>query len=115
MPFVVGLMIILFSVFLFIESSVAIKKNPGKKISIWSEVYWKRIVFMVILLAAYAVLLRKLGYLLDTFVLMTLLVKTGEGSKWPGSILAGLLITGVSFLIFRIWLLVPFPEGILSF
>lgn len=114
-PFVVGLLIILLSIFLYLESSMAVKKNPGKRISIWSEVYWKRIVYIIILLAVYAVLLRKLGYLIDTFLLMTLLVKSGENSRWPGAIITGLIITCLSNLIFKVWLLVPFPEGILSF
>ena len=114
-PFVVGFLIILLSIFLYLESSIAVKKNPGQRISIWSDVYWKRILYMIILLAAYAVLLRKLGYLIDTFLLTTLLVKSGESSKWPGAIIAGLLISCLSNLIFKVLLLVPFPEGILSF
>jgi putative tricarboxylic transport membrane protein len=114
-PFVVGLGIILLSVFLLVESSIAVKKNPGKGVPIWSEVYWKRILYMVILLSAYVLLLRKLGYLIDTFLLMVLLVKSGQSSKWTRAIIAGVLISGISYLIFTVWLHVPFPEGIFSF
>ena len=115
MPFVVGLGIIVLAVLLLFESSLALRKNRSLKLSIWSEVNWRRILYMVVLLAGYAVLLRRLGYLIDTFLLMTLLVKSEEGSGWPGAVLSGLLISGISYLIFRVWLLVPFPEGILSF
>jgi putative tricarboxylic transport membrane protein len=115
MPFVVGLGIIVLSVFLFFDSSLTLRKNRSLKVSIWSGVNWRRILYMVVLLAGYAVLLRRLGYLVDTFLLMTLLIKSAEDSRWPGAVLSGLLITAVSHLIFRVWLLVPFPEGILSF
>jgi putative tricarboxylic transport membrane protein len=114
-PFVVGLLIILLSLFLLLESSVAIKKNPGKGVSIWSDVHWKRILSMILLLSAYALLLRKLGFLIDTFLLMTLLVKSGDRSKWPGAIVAGLSISVMSYIIFKVWLFVPFPEGVLGF
>jgi putative tricarboxylic transport membrane protein len=115
MPFVVGLAIIVLSAFLLIESSVAIKKGRAKKVSVWSNVNWKRIAYMVFLLMAYSLLLNKLGFLVDTFLLTSLLIKSGEGSRWPVAVIGGLLISGVSFVVFRIWLLVPFPEGILGF
>jgi putative tricarboxylic transport membrane protein len=114
-PFVGGLLIILFSVLLFAESSLSIKKNPDLKISVWTDVNKKRILYLIISLSAYTLLLRTLGFLIDTFLLMTLLVKSGDGSKWPGAIIAGLLISGISYLVFKVWLFVPFPEGILSF
>jgi len=114
-PFIGGGLIILFSIFLFAESSIALRKNPAQKMSVWADVNIRRILYLILLLAGYALLLRPLGFLVDTFLLMTLLVKSAEGSSWPGAVLAGLLISGLSNLVFKVWLYVPFPEGILSF
>jgi putative tricarboxylic transport membrane protein len=114
-PFIGGVLIILFSAFLFAESSMAIRKNPAIKLSIWADVNKQRILYLIILLTAYALLLRTLGFLVDTFLLMTLLVKSNESSRWPGAVFAGALISGISNLVFKVWLFVPFPEGILGF
>ncbi len=115
MPFVMGLVMIILGAALFIESSVEIKKKALPKLSVWADVYWKRVVYITVLMAAYALLLTKLGYLLDTFLIMVLLLKSGEPIRWPTAILVGALTAGFSYVLFGIWLSVSFPRGIFSF
>ena len=115
MPFVLGLVMILLAVSLLLEATFTIKKNPQKKTSLWSEVYWKRVFYITLLLLSYALLLPKLGYLIATFLVMVFLLKSGEPVKWPAAILMGALTSGLSYLIFGIWLNVSFPRGMLSF
>ena len=115
MPFVVGLVIIVLSVILLLESSIEVKKNPRRKVSLWSDTHWRRVIYIVILLLAYALLLPKLGYLIATFLVLVFLLKSGEPIKWPAAIIVGILTSTISYLVFGIWLSVSFPGGILSF
>lgn len=115
MPFVMGLVMIGLAIALFLESYFELRKNPGQKISLWSEVYWKRVVHITVIMLIYAVLLPKLGFLLDTFLVMVFLLKSGEPVKWPAAIVVGALTAVVSYVIFGVWLNVSFPTGLLSF
>jgi len=115
MPFVMGLVMIGIAIALFLESSIEIRKKLTVKVSLWSEVHWKRVVYITIIMVAYAVLLPKLGYLLDTFVVMVFLLKSGEPVKWPTAIFVGAMTAGFSYVLFGLWLNVSFPRGLLSF
>ena len=115
MPFLLGLLILVLSAILLVESFIAMKRTPGTRLSLWSEVHWKRIFLISLLLLAYALLLPKLGYLVATFFLTVLLLKSGEPMKWPVCLLIGLLTSGLTYWIFGVWLSVPFPRGFLSF
>lgn len=115
MPFVMGIVLIILAGFLFIEASVELKKKAGLRVSVWRDVYWKRVVYIVLLLTGYAVLLPKLGFLVGTFLVMVFLMKSGESVRWPVAILIGLATAFISYMIFGVWLKVSFPRGILSF
>lgn len=115
MPFVVGLAIIALAIMRFIESSREVKKNPRKKVSLWADTHWKRVVFIIVLMLFYALFLPKLGYLWATFLLMVFLLKSGEPLRWPTALIVGALTSGISYLIFDVWLQVSFPRGMLSF
>jgi hypothetical protein len=115
MPFIMGIVLILLAGFLFIEASVELKKKPGLRVSVWADVYWKRVVYIVLLMTGYAVLLPKLGFLVGTLLVMVFLMKSGESVKWPVAILIGLATAFISYMIFGVWLKVSFPRGILSF
>jgi putative tricarboxylic transport membrane protein len=114
-PFLSGMFLIILSLLLFGESSIAVKKNPDERIPIWSVVNWNKALYIIILLFAYIVLIRKLGFLVDTFLLVTLLIKREEGTKWVGTIIVGLFVAVISYVVFKLWLYVPFPEGPLGF
>ncbi len=115
MPFVLGLVMIVLAIALLLEAAFTIQKTPPKKTSLWSEVYWKRVAYITLLLLAYALFLPKLGYLIATFLVMVFLLKSGEPVKWPAAVLLGALTSGLSYLIFGVWLNVSFPRGMLSF
>jgi hypothetical protein len=115
MPFVIGLVMIVLGIALFLEASTVLRKDPKIKISVWSEVYWRRVLYVVLLLAAYAAVLPKIGYLIATFLVMVFLLKSGEPVKWISAIMVGILASAISYVIFGVWLNVSFPRGILSF
>jgi putative tricarboxylic transport membrane protein len=115
MAFVMGLVIIGLAVALFLESYFAMKKNPPRKLSLWTDVYWRRVLLISAIMLVYAILLPKLGYLLDTFLVMVFLLKSGEPIRWPTAIVVGAITAGFSYVLFGVWLSVSFPPGILSF
>jgi putative tricarboxylic transport membrane protein len=96
MPFVMGSVMIGLAIALFLETYFRTRKIPSKKISPWSDVHWKRVVYVAVVMLAYAVLLSRLGYLLDTFILMVFLLRSGASVKWPAAIFAGALTSGFS-------------------
>lgn len=115
MPFIMGLVMIVLGVALLIEASSLLKKDYVKKISIWSEVSWKKVLYVILILVVYPIVLPKLGYLITTFLVMVLLIKSGESVKWKTAIFSGILASGFSYVIFGVWLNVPFPKGFLNF
>ena len=80
---------------------------------LWKGLNWVRAVLAFIALILYAALLPKTGYLLTTPGLMFLLFYAGRVRLWKALTYA-LLTTIVSFVIFRTFLHVPFPRGILG-
>ena len=115
MPFVAGLVMIALGIALFWESQIEMKKKPLPRVSLWSEVYWQRVVYITVIMLVYAIFLPRLGYLLATFVMMVLLLKSGEPIRWPTAIFVGALTAAFSYVLFGIWLNVSFPRGVLTF
>ena len=117
MPFIMGLGMVVLAIALFIESSWGWGKMKSitKNISPWEDTYWKRVVYITMIMLVYAVLLTRLGYILDTFLLMVFLLKSSGTIRWPTAVIVGALVSGFSYLLFGIWLNVAFPPGILSF
>lgn len=81
----------------------------------WSDIRWRKIGIVFAGLISYAYLLSHLGFLLATFLLMTLLFKFIESTKWWMTIAGSGVATLSAYVIFRILLNVPFPVGILGF
>jgi len=117
MPFIMGIGMIVLAIALFIESFWGWRKKESlsKNIPLWRDVHWTRVVYITIIMLAYAVFLPRLGYLLDTFLLMVFLLKSGEPIGWPTAVIVGALTSGFSYLLFGVWLNVSFPPGILPF
>lgn len=115
MPFLIGLIVTILSAILLVDSTVEVRKTNGTNISPWSDIHWKRIIFMIILLLAYCILLRILGYLISTFLLIVFLIRIIEPLNWRATFAMGIITSIISYLIFDVWLQVSFPHGILSF
>jgi putative tricarboxylic transport membrane protein len=80
----------------------------------WKDVHWENGVYVIIALLAYVFLLPRLGYLLDTFLLMFFLFRVLERKKWWTVLIGTTLVIGATYLIFGVWLMVQFPKGFLG-
>lgn len=82
---------------------------------IWSGSRWQKVLLVLVGLSIYTYMFSFLGFLLSVFLLLTFLYKVVEPTKWWISILTSLITTFFSYVIFNLWLGVPFPTGVLGF
>jgi hypothetical protein len=76
---------------------------------------WWNLVIIVAALWAYALTLDQIGFLVDTFLFMLLLVKVIEPQSWAKSLIAALITAVASELFFNVLLQAQIPQGILGF
>jgi putative tricarboxylic transport membrane protein len=91
------------------------RKEESSVESIFANTFWKRIVLVLIILFAYAKLMPQAGYLVSTFILMTVLFWTVKGQKWWGVLTSSFLTTIITYYVFSRWLNIQFPEGLFGF
>jgi len=113
--FLVALLLIILGIIDLAEIFIGTSKWDKEEEPIWSGVLWKNVLLVLTLLSAYVYFLSVLGFLLSTFLLMVFLFKAGEPTRWWIAIVSGLITIFFSYGIFKIWLKVPFPRGILGF
>jgi hypothetical protein len=73
------------------------------------------LVAVVLAVAAYAVILERIGFLVNTFLLLVFLLKVVEPQSWKTAIIAGLVTALASELLFNVILRAQIPSGILGF
>jgi hypothetical protein len=101
------------SLALFIRASLT--KEEEKPISLLAGRRWERVLFVLLILSTYSVAMPVLGYLLSTFILMTLLFWVLERKKVGFVFMASLLSTLITYLVFSKWLNGQFPDGLFGF
>jgi hypothetical protein len=110
LPFLLGLIFFVLSsvrLIMVIRLRQAEESQEGtKKIEYW------RIIIIVVALLIWAFVLESLGFLIATFVLMTLLYRGAGFTKWHTAIFWGLITVLVTYFIFT-YLGVRFPPGVL--
>src|SRR5919108_3629645 len=73
-----------------------------------------RVVATLLGLIVYAFALDWLGFLFATFLLMLFLFKAVDPLAWPAAIGGSLATSLVSYVVFKIWLQVSLPAGLLG-
>lgn len=76
---------------------------------------WKRVLFVLMALTAYSIMMPVLGYLIGTFVLMSLLFWVLEKKKIGFVLLSSILATLITYFVFSKWLNCQFPVGFFGF
>jgi len=92
------------------QSKTASRSPAGKE-----RVRWWNIVIIISAVIAYALSVGKIGFLVNTFLLITLLLKVVEPQSWKTSILGGLITAVASELVFNVILKAQIPTGLLGF
>lgn len=111
-PRVLAVLLVLLAV---IELVRALRQGPSAAAPGKIEIEgWFRIGATLTIMAGFALILERLGFLLATFLLMVLLLRAIEAPRWPKAIVVALLASLISYGLFA-WLLgVPLPAGILG-
>lgn len=92
------------------------RENVGGRIrDLWKGMEWHKVILLSASLIIYAILLPRLGYLVATFGLLTVLFgAVGRPRLWIQVV--GALVTAlITYVIFHVWLEVSLPSGILGF
>lgn len=114
-PFVMGLILVLLSLTLIVQSVMA-KGGGGEKRPFWSKQHgWKLVLLTLSATIAYPIILNHLGFLLSTFFLLLFLFRVIGHLRWRVACLGGAIAASVVYLMFEVWLKANLPGGILSF
>ena len=90
------------------------EKVGGRFWDLWTGLDVKKVIYVLVLLALYTSLLRPAGFLVSTFILLSLLFRVKGAHRLPTAVLLSILVTGVSYLVFELWLQVQLPKGVLG-
>lgn len=101
------------SILLFLQTSF--KKERIKTGPLFTGKLWKRVLLVVIALVIYSRSINVIGYLISTFLLMSLLFWIIRGQKWWWILISSFLTTVVTFFVFSKWLNCQFPAGLFGF
>lgn len=83
-------------------------KNP------WVGLKWSKTICVLVSLILYIVSFEAVGFLLSTFLLMGFLFILMKPEKWLAGTLGAFLSSGISFVIFKTWLHIQLPLGIIE-
>jgi hypothetical protein len=116
-PFTAGLILVFLSLLLLVSS---IRRKTGGDEPIGAKRFfperdsWKRLLLALLSLLGYIFCLKYLGFLTTTFLFMVFLLRFIEPQKWVTVLVAAILTSTISYVIFRQWLEVQLPTGILG-
>jgi hypothetical protein len=101
------------SLALFIRASLSREEGKGKPLLAGGR--WERVLFVLLVLSIYSTVMPALGYLISTFILMTLLFWVLEKKKVWLVLTVSFLSTLITYFVFSKWLNCQFPDGLFGF
>ncbi len=110
-PFCIGLVMGILSIVALVLSLL---ERKGQIVTS-EKIRWWNIILIVLLLIGYALSLEKVGFLINTFLLITILLRFVEPQSWRTSILGGIIIAILTNLVFNVFLKAQIPRGIFGF
>ncbi len=111
--FFAGAILIVLSLALFF-SNFRDHADRSSLSSLWAGLETGKVLYVILLLVAYIFLLKPVGFLISTFLLLILLFGVKGSYRLKTILLMSLLVTAGSYLVFEIWLGAQLPKGILE-
>lgn len=108
MGFLASIVLLVLSIIILIQES---KRGSGEKASFGWENLFKPFIITVAL-CGYALIFETLGFLLSSFILMTIMLLISNPKKWYYHMFVAFIIVNVSYLVLCKLLRVVFPVGI---
>jgi hypothetical protein len=109
MPLIVGVLMGILSIISFISS---LKLKTLEKKTFWGDKrQWYKVFTTSLALIIYALALNSLGFIFVTLCLMLFLFRVIGELNWKISLGGPILTTSFFYVLFKVWLEVPFPMG----
>ncbi len=112
-PFGAGFGMLILSLAALFQSMA--RKQKVEKKAPQEPFRWWNIVIILAAITAYAFTLETIGFLINTFLFICLLLKVVEPQTWKTAILGGLITTLAANLVFNVIFQTHIPSGILGF
>lgn len=105
-----GIGVCLIAMMIFIKTMLS---KGGEIIRIFGGIIWYKPAIVLIVIFFYIYFFKKLGFILDTLLLMIVLFKCVEPQSWKIAILYSFLTIFITWFVFGYWFEVQLPIGIL--
>ncbi len=83
------------------------------KVKLWPGKTWFRPLLAIVIMFAYAYLMKWFGFCTATFVLFVTWMTVVAKEKWSTVAVVSVLATAITYLLFEVFLQVPLPKGFL--
>lgn len=113
-PFWLGVSLLLSSGVLVVKLLLSAEKKPSDDRGLLKGSAWRKVFWVVIGILLYAFLLEPLGYLIATSLLMIFLFSASESQRWFSVVVWSVVVSALTYVLFKIWLQVQFPAGFLG-
>ncbi len=114
LSFLAGCFICIMAVVVLGQSFIQREEVRAKLASLWEGVNWRRPLIITGLVLGFIVFLEKLGFILSSFLLLFILLKSVEKFSWSKAILIPVITMGCTYLIFDYLLEGHPPERVLG-
>ncbi|OIP94360.1 MAG: hypothetical protein CO013_05300 [Syntrophobacterales bacterium CG_4_8_14_3_um_filter_58_8] len=114
LPFWLGIILGLIALFAFVNTFRWKRKYEGDEPRLpgWGSL--KRVGIIMLIMAGFALFVNSLGFILTVFFFVTILLFVLEGVGFLKSLFYGLTFSASVFLIFRYWMELDLPKGLLG-
>lgn len=111
-PFYLGCLVVILSLILLAGLLIGrVEVTRGQ----WKGLLWQKVVFASMVLFAYSLTLESIGYLAGTFLLFGILLRLIEKKNILMVLGLSVFISLGTYLLFKYWLFIQLPGGIIPF
>ena len=116
LPFLAALVLAISSGIYFLSVIFSKLKNKNRPAArLWAGTKWTKVLYLTIALSVYSACFEYLGFIICTFLLMTLMLIVMEVKHWYTVLASATLISVMSYLVFEKLLTIGFPAGLFGF
>ncbi len=112
-PLGLGALLFLIDVIFILRTATRWEGMGGSARALWAGLRWRQVPYALAALLAYSLLLDRLGYVICTWMLMVYFFWGGGAKRKWVAIIGAMVVSVVSFMIFRGMLKVRLPLGLL--
>ena len=112
--FWVGILLAVLSLAIIIRPT-GVKQGQEPSQPLFADINFTKIIQVLIAVFLYALLLESLGFVVVTTLFFFFVLGVVEKKGWLFTVLTGISVTGIAYLVFQVWLQTRLPEGILKF